>query len=106
MRIDQFNRVIFQLLGQTDFSGAEIVIADAGCQMMKGTRAFRAQLPEWVGDGVASRHRCMQDMVWTFLVHCACIVSRCEASPVLSLMMAMSSSAVRVCSASTRSATL
>ena len=48
VKIDQFNRVIFHLLGQTDFSGAEIVIADAGVSMMKGTRAFRAQLPEWV----------------------------------------------------------
>ena len=47
-RIDQFNRVIFHLLGQADFSGAEIVIADVGVSMMKGKRAFRAQLPEWV----------------------------------------------------------
>ena len=48
VRIDQFNRVIFHFLGQADFSGAEIVIADVGVSMTKDTRAFQAQLPEWV----------------------------------------------------------
>ena len=48
----------------------------------------------------------MQDMGWTLLVHRACAVSKREASPVPSLMMATSSSAVRACSVSTRSATL
>ena len=55
MRIDHFNRVIFHLLGQADFSGAEIVIADVGVSMMKGTRACRAQLPEWVVTVAACR---------------------------------------------------
>ena len=48
----------------------------------------------------------MQDMGWTLLVRRACTVSKREASPVPSLMMATSSSAVRACSVSTRSATL
>ena len=47
----------------------------------------------------------MQDMGWTLLVHRACTVSNREASPVPSLMMATSSSAVRACSVSTRSVT-
>ena len=48
----------------------------------------------------------MQDMGSTLLVHRACTGSKREASPVLSLMMATPSSAVRASSVSTRSATL
>ena len=47
-----------------------------------------------------------RDMGWTLLVHRACTVSKREASPVPSLLMATTSSAVRACSVSTRSVTL